>query len=423
MIVPKGGHMIYPWGRESPSLRIARLEKRLFSAQAGSEKVSLHLSRTAAQRQLEEVREYQAERRQAKRASGISTVQTALTPTTIYALLDPITKDIRYVGKTVQKLSVRLGAHISATRMAPLRNKRRLHVQLWIAPLLEANLKPIIVELELVPAGQNWVHAEQNWIAKCRSQGLRLTNETDGGEGVLGHRHSAATCARLSETKKQFMGTPEQRMLASNRMWSRKLTNEDALQIVQRYVFAKGQLKQEDLALEYQVRQSAISNLFHRRTFKHVISLELGQRAAKISRLQTSKVNSSDVVRCLERYVDSCGRESLAKLGAEIGLGSRSLHDAVHGFTHVGVIPAGLRREAQFVASNLARQGPSKRRAMTDEDAEWIRKNPESLSLNRRAIQLGVSKKAVQNVLKGLTYRRSESARLLRQYRTDGDLL
>jgi hypothetical protein len=36
-------------------------------------------------------------------------------PVRIYALIDPITKDVRYIGKTVQKIEYRLSGHVKVT--------------------------------------------------------------------------------------------------------------------------------------------------------------------------------------------------------------------------------------------------------------------------------------------------------------------
>ena len=43
---------------------------------------------------------------------------------TIYALCDPITKVIRYIGKTIVKLNVRLSQHVSASKKG---RKNHLH--------------------------------------------------------------------------------------------------------------------------------------------------------------------------------------------------------------------------------------------------------------------------------------------------------
>lgn len=114
--------------------------------------------------------------------------------TTIYALKDPLTDEIRYVGKTVQTLCSRLRHHRNA--------KHRTHCANWIQKLRKLELMPIPIVLEIVPAGGDWVAAEKHWIASYRTAGARLTNLTDGGEGSQGYICSDATRQKLSAKSK-----------------------------------------------------------------------------------------------------------------------------------------------------------------------------------------------------------------------------
>lgn len=61
----------------------------------------------------------------------------------------------------------------------------------WLRGVYAARLKPEMRILEIVPAGGNWIAAEQRWIAHYRSR-TRLTNLTIGGEGLTGWKHSDA---------------------------------------------------------------------------------------------------------------------------------------------------------------------------------------------------------------------------------------
>ncbi len=93
----------------------------------------------------------------------------------IYTLLDPNTKQIRYVGKTCQKLQVRLNRHIRDAK-----NKKN-HKDCWIFSLLKKNQKPIIESLEEV-IEENWQETEKFYIMYLRFLGFNLTNTLDGGE-------------------------------------------------------------------------------------------------------------------------------------------------------------------------------------------------------------------------------------------------
>ena len=90
----------------------------------------------------------------------------------IYALIDPRTKCVRYVGKTKQPLLVRLRKHIND------KPKHNTHKHNWIQSLITINLKPEIVMLELCNE-TNWVEREKYWIQYFDN----LTNLTTGGEG------------------------------------------------------------------------------------------------------------------------------------------------------------------------------------------------------------------------------------------------
>lgn len=93
--------------------------------------------------------------------------------TFIYALLDPHTKEIRYVDKTV-KLRQRYAEHCC--------NNKPGHRQSWIKSM---GCAPEMIVLEEVD--DCWADAEQWWISYFRFLGARLTNLTIGGEGTPGY--------------------------------------------------------------------------------------------------------------------------------------------------------------------------------------------------------------------------------------------
>ena len=96
----------------------------------------------------------------------------------IYVLRDPQTLDVRYVGKTIQPLRDRLGAHMRRCKQL------RTHRDCWIKGLLDAGIKPIIEEIET--ASGDWETRERFWIAYYRKHSRSLTNQTEGGGGRSG---------------------------------------------------------------------------------------------------------------------------------------------------------------------------------------------------------------------------------------------
>lgn len=95
----------------------------------------------------------------------------------IYALLDPFTLEIRYVGKTNRKLETRLREHIYDC----IRRPRSSHKVKWINMLISNNAIPMIKILESTEIC-NSESREKYWIEKLTLEGKDLTNCTEGGE-------------------------------------------------------------------------------------------------------------------------------------------------------------------------------------------------------------------------------------------------
>jgi hypothetical protein len=89
---------------------------------------------------------------------------------TIYALCEPSTGAVRYIGKA-RHLTRRLSHYRSHPHSPHLRN--------WFAKLKRKGLEPRVRELEQRLFGLG--EAEQRWIAHGRKRGWRLINVTEGG--------------------------------------------------------------------------------------------------------------------------------------------------------------------------------------------------------------------------------------------------
>jgi len=98
-----------------------------------------------------------------------------MTQTYIYALVDPDTDGVRYVGKA-DNPHKRLEIHLAGYE------PRTTHKSNWIKSLLAQGKQPELMILEEVDAAA-WQEAEKRWIAYFRKVGVSLTNTTDGGEG------------------------------------------------------------------------------------------------------------------------------------------------------------------------------------------------------------------------------------------------
>jgi|SRR5579864_6729842 len=110
----------------------------------------------------------------------------------IYALRDPRTDEVRYVGGT-HRPAKRLREHVSSALSANGFVTRKAS---WIRELVGLNLKPIAEILER-GSGDGCVEAERRWMAHFRGAGSSLTNTIDAG-GTPGRTLSADTRARIS---------------------------------------------------------------------------------------------------------------------------------------------------------------------------------------------------------------------------------
>lgn len=115
--------------------------------------------------------------------------------TFIYSLCDPITDEIRYIGKTDQYLKQRLYSHIQECK-----SNKKSHKISWIKSLLFQDLRPFIKVIDEVPQ-EEWKYWECYYIELYRSKGCNLTNLTDGGQGGSGYKHTQESRNRMRKSK------------------------------------------------------------------------------------------------------------------------------------------------------------------------------------------------------------------------------
>lgn len=110
--------------------------------------------------------------------------------TFIYALEDPITNKIRYVGKS-DNPQKRLYAHINRCKFL------KTHKDCWLYGLLTKNYKPKLIILEKVRQCE-WEKKEQEHISKYEN----LTNLSIGGASNFGYKHSEKVKEKFSSDRK-----------------------------------------------------------------------------------------------------------------------------------------------------------------------------------------------------------------------------
>ena len=121
----------------------------------------------------------------------------------VYALSDPRTEKVRYVGVTFRK-KVRINEHVSRAVKGG-----RTYRDCWIRSLIAAGVRPTYNVLE-VGSGEGWEARERFWIAKYRLT-TKLTNHTDGGEGTPGCIPSLALRRKWSKMRAGVKYAPGRR--------------------------------------------------------------------------------------------------------------------------------------------------------------------------------------------------------------------
>ena len=195
----------------------------------------------------------------------------------IYALIDPNTAKIRYIGKSVRPKE-RL-----KNQMNEVSNCHRSH---WLQSLKSLGLVPHQVILQELEDDADWQSVEIDWIKRGRDLGWSLTNNTDGGDGVcnlpketrermakvwIGRKHSQETIEKLKAARALRTTSDETRKKHSKAMKGRKILWADKISIANRKIskaqvveiidkLSKG-IKIVDLAKEYNVDRTTISKV------------------------------------------------------------------------------------------------------------------------------------------------------------------
>jgi predicted GIY-YIG superfamily endonuclease len=95
--------------------------------------------------------------------------------TFIYALCEPDTNIVRYIGKS-NNPKQRYNQHLTDIKDITYRRN-------WIVHLQRQNKLPSLIILEEVPKEQ-WAESEQKWIEHYNNLGANLVNDNIGGWGV-----------------------------------------------------------------------------------------------------------------------------------------------------------------------------------------------------------------------------------------------
>lgn len=112
----------------------------------------------------------------------------------IYTLEHPLTKEIRYVGFTSRPLNKRLGEHCCTGK-----SSKNTHIANWCKSLVYQGFRPVITLLDQTDNKARWAELEKYWVSQFKTWGFDLTNLTEGGEGVPGHKPTRKAKEKFSK--------------------------------------------------------------------------------------------------------------------------------------------------------------------------------------------------------------------------------
>lgn len=134
--------------------------------------------------------------------------------TVLYALADPESGEIRYIGKTTSSLASRLQSHLYRAR----RGKDGSPKGKWIERLIEKGGRPAIFKVEEIGDTEDWAQRERACIRRHRDSGFNLLNVSDGGNGS----HKIDSRVELTEEVVSMLGVEADSVIAERLGVSRK---------------------------------------------------------------------------------------------------------------------------------------------------------------------------------------------------------
>lgn len=165
----------------------------------------------------------------------------------IYSLNCPYDNSIRYIGYTSLSIEYRMYEHLRhVDSKSPNSHKNK-----WLRSLFRNNKKPTIHLLYDNLTKEEAIKMEIKLIAELRSQGVKLTNNTDGGEGGTGYVFKKEVLDKLAKHRRGRKTKPaseERKRKVSEANKGKKRTNE-----------FKEKMRNRFISIETRIRNSKAS--------------------------------------------------------------------------------------------------------------------------------------------------------------------
>lgn len=137
----------------------------------------------------------------------------------IYCLIDPRTREVRYVGRSSKGLKRPKIHWMNST----IKNENN-HKAKWVRNVISDGFIPEIQILESfdVITNEELNKAEMFWVRKYKDSGFNLVNATEGGGGILGYHHTKENKQRISKNMKGKVKSEEtiKKIKASKKGWN-----------------------------------------------------------------------------------------------------------------------------------------------------------------------------------------------------------
>lgn len=232
---------------------------------------------------------------------------------TIYALVDPRTNCIQYIGQT-HDTRERYSSHCN-----PRRGERSPRAK-WIRALRRRGLRPALVELEVVEETAAST-IEHFWISVCRAAGALLLNLTDGdatptpehrakiSASHLGMKASATTRAKLTAQRLGLQQSPETVEKRRQKLRARKFRQETLAKMA-------ASAKERKSTSETRTKLSELARAQWAR-----------QRAAGINKIVKRPLTAAECLSAREAFA-ACGG-SKSRTAKQLGISRKRLRSAL----------------------------------------------------------------------------------------------